>query len=153
MWLGLSMVGPLPWTHAAKVIIDESHGEQFYGTENKIWTCFRLVGSTEKNGQLWATFWVDWFMFWLFFFSKDYCSVCKLCNISYIKKIWIVFWLKIGCIVGFYLHLLVFPFVCRFSSKIVAQVYLSFTNDKFRRISTSFEHHFKIYLLWFSHKK
>ena len=45
---------------------------------------------------------------------------------------------------GFHLHLLVFPFVYQFNSRIGVLVYLSFANDQFRRISTTFQHHFKI---------
>ena len=46
-------------------------------------------------------------------------------------------------IVGFHLHLLVFPFVYQFNSKIVAVVYSSFANDyssgeHFNIISASF---------------
>ena len=45
---------------------------------------------------------------------------------------------------GFHLHLLVFPFVYQFSSIIVALVHLSFANDYFRRISTSFQNSFVV---------
>ena len=45
---------------------------------------------------------------------------------------------------GFHLYLLVFPFVYQFYSIIEALVSSSFANDKFRRISVSFQHHFKI---------
>ena len=54
---------------------------------------------------------------------------------------------------GFHLHLLVFPFDYRFHSRIEALVCSSFANDKFRWISTSFQHHFKICLLWLLHEK
>ena len=54
---------------------------------------------------------------------------------------------------GFHLHLLVFPFVYQFNSRIGVIVYSSFANDQFRRISTTFQHHFKICLLWFLHEK
>ena len=48
---------------------------------------------------------------------------------------------------GFHLYLLVFPFVYKFYSIIEALVSSSFANGEFRRISVSFQHHFKIYLL------
>ena len=54
---------------------------------------------------------------------------------------------------GFHLYLLVFPFVYQFYSIIEALVSSSFANDEFRRISVSFQHHFKIYLLWLLHEK
>ena len=54
---------------------------------------------------------------------------------------------------GFPLSLLVFPFVYQFYSIIEALVSSSFANDEFRRISVSFQHHFKIYLLWLLHEK
>ena len=54
---------------------------------------------------------------------------------------------------GFHLHLLVFPFVYQFNSRIGVLVHSSFANDEFRRISTTFQHHFKICLLWFLHEK
>ena len=54
---------------------------------------------------------------------------------------------------GFHLHFLVFPFVYQFNSRIGVLLQSSFANDQFRRISTTFQHHFKIFLLWFLHKK
>ena len=54
---------------------------------------------------------------------------------------------------GFHLYLLVFPFAYQFYSIIEALVSSSFANDEFRRISVSFQHHFKIYLLWLLHEK
>ena len=54
---------------------------------------------------------------------------------------------------GFHPHLLVFPFVHQFNFRIWVLVQSSFANDKFRRISTSFQHHLKICLMWFLHKK
>ena len=54
---------------------------------------------------------------------------------------------------GFQLYLLVFPFVYQFYSIIEALVSSSFANDEFRRISVSFQHHFKINLLWLLHEK
>ena len=54
---------------------------------------------------------------------------------------------------GFHLYLLVFPFVYQFYSIIEALVSSSFANDEFRRISVSFQHHFKICLLWLLHEK
>ena len=54
---------------------------------------------------------------------------------------------------GFHLYLLVFPFVYKFYSIIEALVSLSFENYVFIRISVSFLHHFKIYLLWLLHEK
>ena len=54
---------------------------------------------------------------------------------------------------GSHLYLLVFPFVYQFYSIIEALVSSSFANDEFRRISVSFQHHFKIYLLWLLHEK
>ena len=54
---------------------------------------------------------------------------------------------------GSHLHLLVFPFVYQFHSRIETIVCSSFANDKFRRISASFHHHFKICLLWLLHEK
>ena len=54
---------------------------------------------------------------------------------------------------GFHLHLLVFPFVCQFNSRIGVLVHSSFSNEKYRRISTTFQHHYKICLLWFLHEK
>ena len=47
---------------------------------------------------------------------------------------------------GFHLHLLVFPFVYQFNSRIGVLVHSSFANDQFRKISTTFQHHFKICL-------
>ena len=44
----------------------------------------------------------------------------------------------------FHLQLLVFPFVCRFHSRIEAIVCSSFANDKFRRISTKFQNMFVV---------
>ena len=49
----------------------------------------------------------------------------------------------------FHLQLLVFPFVCRFHSRIEAIVCSSFANDKFRRISSSFQNLF----VWLLHEK
>ena len=54
---------------------------------------------------------------------------------------------------GFHLHLLVFPFVYQFNSRIGVLVSSSFANDEFRRISTTVQHLFKICLLWFLHEK
>ena len=53
----------------------------------------------------------------------------------------------------FHLHLLVLPFIYQYYSRIEALVSSSFANDEFRRISVSFQHHFKIYLLWLLHEK
>ena len=50
---------------------------------------------------------------------------------------------------GFHLHLSVFPFVYQFNSRTGVLVHSSFANDYLRSISTTFEHHFKICLLWF----
>ena len=58
-----------------------------------------------------------------------------------------------GCLGGFHLHLLVFPFVYQFNSRIGVLVHSSFANDYFRGISTSFHCHFKICLLWLLHEK
>ena len=44
---------------------------------------------------------------------------------------------------GFNLHLLVFPFVYQFNSRIWFLVHSSFVNDQFRGISTTFQHDFK----------
>ena len=60
---------------------------------------------------------------------------------------------SLHCTGGFHLYLLVFPFVYQFYSIIEALVSSSFANDEFRRISVSFQHHFKIYLLWLLHEK
>ena len=54
---------------------------------------------------------------------------------------------------GFHLHLLDFPFVYHFNSRIGVLVHLSFENDQFRRISSKFQHHFKMCLLQILHKK
>ena len=54
---------------------------------------------------------------------------------------------------GFHLQLLVFPFIYPFNSRIRVLVQSSFANEEFRRISTTFQHHFKICLLWFLQKK
>ena len=54
---------------------------------------------------------------------------------------------------GFHLHLLAFPFVYQFNSRIGVLVHSSFANDLFRSISTTFQHHFKKKLLWFLHEK
>ena len=51
------------------------------------------------------------------------------------------------------LHLLVFLFVYQFNFRIGVLVDSSFANDQFRRFSTTFQHNFKICLLWFLHKK
>ena len=53
----------------------------------------------------------------------------------------------------FHLHLLVFPFIYQFNSRIGILVNSSFANDYFKRISTTFQHHFRIFLLWFLHEK
>ena len=45
------------------------------------------------------------------------------------------------------------PFVYQFNSRTEALVCWSFANDLFRRISTSFHHHFIIWLLWLLHEK
>ena len=63
------------------------------------------------------------------------------------------FGLSQPCFGGFHLHLLVLPFVCQFHSTIEAIIYSSFTNDYFRRISASFQHHFKIVCCNFYMKK
>ena len=52
--------------------------------------------------------------------------------------------LKIG---GFHLHILVFPFVYQFHSRIEAVHHLQMTS------SDGFQHHFKICLLWLLHEK
>ena len=54
---------------------------------------------------------------------------------------------------GFHPQLLVFPFVYPFNSRTGVLVHSSIANDYFRRISTTFQHHFKICLLWFLQKK
>ena len=63
-------------------------------------------------------------------------------------------WLSSFCLLsafgGFHLHLLVFPFVYKFNS--IEQGFQSI-HDQFRRISTTFQHHCKICLLWFLHEK
>ena len=41
----------------------------------------------------------------------------------------------------------------QFNSRKGVLVRSSFANDQFRRISTKFQHHFKICLLWFLHEK
>ena len=46
---------------------------------------------------------------------------------------------------GFHLHLLVFPFVYQFNSRVGVLVNSSFANDKFRRISTTFRNMFVVY--------
>ena len=46
-----------------------------------------------------------------------------------------------------------FPFIYHFNYRIESLVCLSFANDFFRRISTSFHHHFKICVQWLLHKK
>ena len=73
-------------------------------------------------------------------------SWCRYTNYGHM----IIFGQSLG---GFYLHFLVFPFVYQFNSRIEALVCSSLANDKFRRISTSFGHHFKICLLWLLHEK
>ena len=45
---------------------------------------------------------------------------------------------------GFHLQLLLFPFIYPFNSRIRVLVQSSFANEEFRRISTTFQHHFKI---------
>ena len=50
---------------------------------------------------------------------------------------------------GFHLHLLVFPFVYQFNSRGSSP----FIICKCKRISTTFQHHFKICFLWFLHEK
>ena len=77
---------------------------------------------------------------------KRYSALCKW---TVWKKVWSCHF-HFG---GFYLHLLVFPFVYQFYSIIESLVSSSFANDEFRRISVSFQHHFKIYLLWLLHEK
>ena len=54
---------------------------------------------------------------------------------------------------GFHLHLLVLPFVYLFSSRIGVLTHSLFANDLFKRISTTFQQHFKICFLWFLHEK
>ena len=44
---------------------------------------------------------------------------------------------------GFHLHLLVFPVIYQFNSRIGVLVHSSFANDQFRWILASFQHHFK----------
>ena len=61
--------------------------------------------------------------------------------------------MSFSTISGFHLYLLVFPFVYQFNSRIGVLVHSSFANDYFRRISTTFQHHFKICLLWFLYEK
>ena len=51
---------------------------------------------------------------------------------------------------GFHLHILVFPFVYQFNSRIVALVYSSFHQ---MTSSGEFQHHFKICLLLFLYEK
>ena len=53
---------------------------------------------------------------------------------------------------GFHLHILIFPFVYQFNSRIGILVHSSLANDQFRRISTTFQQHFKS-LLWFLYEK
>ena len=45
---------------------------------------------------------------------------------------------------GFHLHILVFPFVYQLIFRIGVLVHLSFANNQCRRISTTFQHHFKV---------
>ena len=54
---------------------------------------------------------------------------------------------------GFHLYLLEFPFIYQLYSRIEALVSSSFANDLFKRIPASFQHHFKICLLWLLHEK
>ena len=54
---------------------------------------------------------------------------------------------------GFHLHLLGFPFVYQFNSRKGVLFHSSFANDQFRRISTTFQHHFKICLLLLLNEK
>jgi hypothetical protein len=58
-----------------------------------------------------------------------------------------------SCLQTTLLHLLVFPFVYRFHSRIEAVHHSSFANDQFRRISASFQLHFKICLFWLLYEK
>ena len=46
-----------------------------------------------------------------------------------------------------------FPFVYQFNSRIGILVHSSFANDQIKRISTTFQHHFRICLLVFLHRK
>ena len=50
-------------------------------------------------------------------------------------------------------RVLAFPFVYQFYSRIEALVSSSFANDQFKRIPASFQHHFKVCLLWLLHEK
>ena len=55
---------------------------------------------------------------------------------------------------GFHLHLLVFPFIYQFNSRIRVLVnshHLQMTSPE--GILTMFQHHFKVCLLWFLHEK
>ena len=56
---------------------------------------------------------------------------------------------------GLHLHLLVFPFVYQFNSRIGVLFHSSFalTDSEGFLISTTFQHHFKMCLLWFLHEK
>ena len=54
---------------------------------------------------------------------------------------------------GFHLHLLVFPFIHQFNFWIGDLVHSSFAIDKFRKISKTFQYHFKTCTLWFLHEK
>ena len=54
---------------------------------------------------------------------------------------------------GFHPHLLVFPFVYQFNSRTGVLVHSSFANDLFGRISTTFQHHFKVVCCGFYIKK
>ena len=96
-----------------------------------------------------------------------YFSAALQCQIKSYSKLlridWRMMWFLISILSmlsiqqfylgGFHLYLLVFPFVYQFYSIIEALVSSSFANDEFRRISVSFQHHFKIYLLWLLHEK
>ena len=71
-------------------------------------------------------------------------ACCRFKLLSYATTFYLSFKATIG---RFHLHLLVFSFVYQFNSRIGALVNPSFANDQFRRISTTFQHHFKVCLL------
>ena len=78
-----------------------------------------------------------------------------VCVIGRVKKVFVKnrTSLSISTLGGFHLHILVFSLVYQLNSRIGVLVQSSFANDQFRRISATFQHHFKIYLSWFLHEK
>ena len=88
------------------------------------------------------------------YYSQPQIFCVSISQLKYLKSLSTILLMARQCEEdGFHLHRLVLPFVHQFNFRIEVLVYSSFGNDQLRKISTTFQHHFKIWLLWFLHKK